>query len=147
LRALCRKCGKNPTHSIVNTLEISNPTLNKLTKLLNLKMESENQAMSKLGGIGKTIHIDETMMNFKIKSHRGRAPSNNTNALCIVEVDNTTRRIEKVWAEVLPNIQAQTILPIIHARVVEFSVIHTDEHRSYSNLNRSGFIHPTVTPV
>ncbi|KCZ80575.1 hypothetical protein H312_02032, partial [Anncaliia algerae PRA339] len=48
---------------------------------------SENNLINpiKLGGFGILIEIDETMMNFKVKSHRGRSPSNKTDALCFVE--------------------------------------------------------------
>jgi hypothetical protein len=41
----------------------------------------------KLGGIGCTVNIDETMLNYKCKSHRGRNPSNKTDSLCIIELD------------------------------------------------------------
>ncbi len=41
---------------------------------------------SKLGGDGFVVQVDETMMNFKCKSHCGRSPDNRTDALYIVEV-------------------------------------------------------------
>ena len=37
-----------------------------------------------------------------------------------------------------------TILPIICANVASNSIIHTDEHKSYSALNNMGFVHDTV---
>ncbi|KAM0686472.1 hypothetical protein COBT_002304, partial [Conglomerata obtusa] len=50
---------------------------------------------NKLGGPGFIVQIDETMMNYKCKSHRGRSPTNRTDALCMVEVLNG---IERVYA-------------------------------------------------
>ncbi|KCZ79186.1 hypothetical protein H312_03426 [Anncaliia algerae PRA339] len=42
----------------------------------------------KLGGIGKIVHGDKTMLNFKYKSIREDSPKNRTDALCTVEVNN-----------------------------------------------------------
>ena len=53
------------------------------------KIEFEN---SKLGGPGAVVQIDETMLNYKCKSHRGRSPGNRTDSLCIVEVTNKITR-------------------------------------------------------
>ncbi|KCZ77920.1 hypothetical protein H311_01063, partial [Anncaliia algerae PRA109] len=36
-------------------------------------------------GPGSIVQIDETMMNFKCKSHRGRSTLNKTDALVIIE--------------------------------------------------------------
>ncbi|KAM0687620.1 hypothetical protein COBT_001137 [Conglomerata obtusa] len=53
---------------------------------------------NKLGGLGKVVQIDETMLNYKAKSHRGRSPNNKTNSLCIEEVD---LKITRVYATVI----------------------------------------------
>ena len=34
-----------------------------------------------MGGPGKIVQIDETMLNYKAKSHRGRSPSNKTDSV------------------------------------------------------------------
>lgn len=144
LRALSRLAGKQPSYSILKTLDISSPTLRKLKKLLRTKMAEENILLPKLGGYGKIVNIDETMLNFKVKSHRGRSPTNRSDAICIAEVDVATKKVTRMWAEVIPNKESATLLPIIKSHVLEYSTIHTDEHKSYTCLNKHNFTHKTV---
>ncbi|KAG0438667.1 hypothetical protein DMUE_2947 [Dictyocoela muelleri] len=49
-----------------------------------------------------------------------------------------------MFARVIPDKKATTILPIICEQVVPGSIIHTDEHRSYSQLTQNGFEHMTI---
>lgn len=144
LIAILRIAGAQPTHSIVKTLDISEPSLRKLKNNLIPKMAYENTQMGKLGGIGHFVQIDETMMNFSCKSHRGRSASNRNDAICIVEISTTTNKIVRAWAELLPNKCKTTILPIIKEHVFSNSVIHTDEHASYKDLIKLGYEHYTV---
>lgn len=141
LKVLIRYSARQCQHSILSTVGISKPTLRKLFKTITSKMKFENEQARKLGGPGTVVQIDETMLNFKCKSHRGRSPENRTDALVIVEC---SPHISRVWAEVIPNKQKETILPIICNHVVNGSVIHTDEHRTYRCLNSNGFLHQTV---
>ncbi|KCZ81974.1 hypothetical protein H312_00617, partial [Anncaliia algerae PRA339] len=62
------------------------------------------------GGPGFIVQIDETMLNYKCKSHRGRSPGNITDAMCIVEVGNN---ICRAYAIVIENKRAEYLLPII----------------------------------
>ncbi|KCZ78566.1 hypothetical protein H311_00405, partial [Anncaliia algerae PRA109] len=66
---------------------------------------------------------------------------NRTDDLCIIEFKN---KITRCFATVINNKMAKTIIPIICSQVLPGSVIHTDEHRSYSALFKNGFIHATV---
>ncbi|KCZ78688.1 hypothetical protein H311_00279 [Anncaliia algerae PRA109] len=81
------------------------------------------------------------MMNYKCKSHRGRSANNKTDAICIIEF---SEKIRRVFAKVIPNKKESTLIPIICSQVSANSIIWTDEHRSYSNLNRYNYIHETV---
>lgn len=63
----------------------------------------------KMGGPGMIAQNDETMLNYSIKAHRGRAPTNRTDALCSVE---TRGGITRCFAEVIPDKRASTIVPI-----------------------------------
>ncbi|KCZ75679.1 hypothetical protein H311_03339 [Anncaliia algerae PRA109] len=58
-------------------------------------MKLDYDKMNKLGGPSNIVQIDETVMNYKSKSHRGRSPLNMTDALCIVEF---TDKITKAYA-------------------------------------------------
>lgn len=51
--------------------------------------ELEQKENSKLGGLNKIVQIDETILNYKCKSHRGRSPLNRTDALLL---SNLTKR-------------------------------------------------------
>ncbi|KCZ78483.1 hypothetical protein H311_00483, partial [Anncaliia algerae PRA109] len=75
------------------------------------------------------VQVDETMLNFKCKGHRGHSPENRTDALVIVEC---TIKIDRVFAKVIPNKEANTIVPIICENVAAGTTIFTDEHKSYS---------------
>ena len=95
----------------------------------------------KLGGPSKIIQIDETALNHSIKAQGGKIPANKTDALCIVKFEEN---INRTYACVKENKKALTILPIICANVASNSIIHTDEHKSYSALNNMGSVHDTV---
>lgn len=78
------------------------------------------------------MQIDETMLNYKCKSHRGRSSTNKTDALCIAELVN--RKITRLFATTIPNKEERTFVPIICKQVAANSVIWTDEHKPYKNL-------------
>ncbi|KAG0424824.1 hypothetical protein DMUE_6073, partial [Dictyocoela muelleri] len=87
------------------------------------------------------VQIDETMMNYKCKSHRGRSPYNETETLCIVEVGHN---ITRVFATVIPNKKRKTLIPIIMKNVAPGSTIWTDEYPTYKCLSDINYIHDTV---
>ncbi|KCZ78953.1 hypothetical protein H311_00006 [Anncaliia algerae PRA109] len=101
----------------------------------------DNQNLKKMGRCGNIVQIDETMLNFKSKSHRGRLPLNKTDALVIVEVNNI---VSQIYSEVIENKKKETIMPIICDQVVTGAEIHTDEHKSYNALGKMGYIHKNV---
>lgn len=143
LRVLIRYACRQPAYSILEGLTLTRPTYKKLMKQLILKMAVANLSERKLGGPGFIVQVDETMLNYKVKSHKGRPASNESDAICLVECGENGS-ITRVWAEVIDNKRVETLLPIINRHVNHGAVIHTDEHRSYGVLGRSGFIHGTV---
>ncbi|KAG0440114.1 hypothetical protein DMUE_1974 [Dictyocoela muelleri] len=88
------------------------------------KIPIVNFTENKMGGQGRIIQIDETMLNFKCKSHRGRSTSNRTDALCIIELENGS--ISRVYATNIPNKEQTTLVPIIVYQVCPNSIIWTD---------------------
>ena len=101
-----------------------------------------NFNFNKFGGGGLIVQVDETMMNYKCKSHRGRSPLNRTDSLCMVEIRGG--KILRCLALVIPDKSSATISQIILNNVTYGSVIHTDEHGAYKCLSELGFIHGTV---
>lgn len=141
LKILCRYAGSQQTFSILRTLNVSRSTICKLLKSLIEKMDVPEFSRNKLGGFGKVVQIDETMLNYKCKSHRGRSPTNRSDALVIVE---KVQQVTRIFACIIGNKRAETILPIIQNNVAAGSEIHTDEHPSYSALEKLGYVHHTV---
>lgn len=91
-----------------------------------------------LGGIGKVVEIDETMVGGKRPGKRGRGAAGKTVVLGIMERDG------KVMTHVVPNVRRESLMPVIEANVAEGSEIHTDELQSYKGLDAKGFTHTTV---
>lgn len=64
----------------------------------------------KLGGLGSIVKIDETMLNYKCKSHRGRSSLNRTGALITVKIYHKTT---KIYVQTIENKIEETKIPII----------------------------------
>lgn len=141
MRILIKYMTRTPRFAIIKSLNISKLTILKVISKLVLNMPKTDFSNSKLGGPGLVVQIDETMLNFKCKSHRGRSPHNRTDSICMVEVSSS---ILRAFACVIENKKIETILPLILEQVAIGSQIWTDEHKSYSGLNKHGYIHKTV---
>jgi transposase-like protein len=122
-------------------MDVSVNTCEKVISKLVSLIPPPDFSNDKLGGPGSIVQIDETMLNYKCKSHRGRSPSNRTDSLCIVEVRNG---ITRAFACVIPDKTASTLIPIICSQVASNSTIYTDEHRSYSTLRNFSYQHFSV---
>lgn len=132
---------RQPLYSIILSVDISEFTIKRIINQLTNLIAPPDFSNSKLGGPGRRVEIDETMLNFKAKSHRGRSPLNRSDALCIVEVGY---KILRVFACVIPDKSASTLIPIITSQVANGSVIWTDEMRSYGLLRNFDYYHETV---
>jgi hypothetical protein len=142
LKIIYRYVSKQQRFSILLSKNVSQQTLKKIFKNLNLLMEEKNVIARKLGGFGTYVQIDETMLNYKCKSHRGRSTENKTDAITMVEVRNGVS--SNAYAEIIANKSAATMIPIICIHVISGSTIFTDEHRTYPILTRYGYIHKPV---
>lgn len=142
IKVLIKYASKTGRRSIIEHFkEFDKEAIYKIIKKLTSKIPSPNFSDCKLGGPGRIVQVDETMLNYKCKSHRGRSSENKTDALCIVEVNEN---IKRVYATIIEDKKATTIIPIICSQVASNSVIWTDEHKSYSQLCSLNYIHDTV---
>ncbi|KCZ80784.1 hypothetical protein H312_01791 [Anncaliia algerae PRA339] len=132
---------KQQRYQIESSFNYSRKTIEKVLNKLVSIIPKTDFSSNKLGGPGTIVQIDETMLNFKCKSHRGRAPSNRTDSLCIVEIN---RSITRAYATIIPNKKENTIIPIICSQVASNTRIYTDEHKSYSNLRHYDYFHNTM---
>ena len=128
---------------ILKFVNVSRVTLSKFRKLLISKILFYFEVNPiKLGGPGSIIHVDETMINHKIKAHRGRVPRSQTWLICIVD---TSFLPSRGFCCLVDNRSASHLLPIILNVVRPGSIIHTDDFKSYIKLsNISDFNHLTV---
>jgi transposase-like protein len=141
MRVIGKYCARQPLNSIIESLSNEKINIEKIiTKLVRLIPQSDF-SLEKLGGVGSIVQIDETMLNYKCKSHRGRSPTNRTDSLVIVEVRSG---ITKAFAKVIPNKTKETMIPIIVSQVAPNSIIWTDEHKTYQCLREYDFTHETI---
>lgn len=128
---------------ILKNVKVSRQCLSRLrSKLLQVIKDHFLANPIKLGGPGSVVHVDETMINHKIKAHRGRAPVQQTWLLCIVDT-STTPSIG--FATIIENKSSNTLIPIISSVVKSGSIIHSDELKSYIKLKDiNGYIHKSV---
>ncbi|KCZ79174.1 hypothetical protein H312_03443, partial [Anncaliia algerae PRA339] len=97
----------------------------------------------KLGGSGVTVHVDETKLNFNVKSHRGHSPSEPSWALVFAD---TSYFPSRGYVELVENRKSSTLLEVINRVVLPHSIIYTDEWPSYANINQNeAYLHRTVT--
>lgn len=116
-------------------VELGKMSMLKLKKLLcaNIKTYyNENPII--LGGPDRLIQVDETMINHKVKAHRGRGPKEQCWVLCIVDCSYSPA---KGYACIIKDKSRSTVLPIIKRVVRPGSIIHTDEAKIYNCLGKS----------
>lgn len=87
---------------------------------------------------GSSVEADETYIGGKRHGKRGRGAEGKTPVFGIAQ------RQGKVIAKVVPNVQANTLLPIIKERVLQKSTVYTDELPSYDKLPMLGYQHKRI---
>ena len=87
------------------------------------------------GWLAGEIEIDESYFGGKRKGKRGRGAAGK------VPVFGLLKRDGKVYAVVIPNAKAQTLLPIIRDNIRPDSIVYTDAFHSYNALDVSEFKH------
>ena len=92
-----------------------------------------------IGGEGKHVEIDETMVGGKRKGgKRGRGAPGKTTIMGMLE------RNGDVITRVVENVQRRTLEPHILENVKKGSTVSTDELKSYAKLTRHGYAHGAV---
>ena len=91
-----------------------------------------------IGGEGKEVEIDETIVGGVRKGKRGRHLDGKSVVLGMVE------RGGQVMTKVVPDVKRATLVPAIKASVVEGSKVHTDHLHSYAKLGEEGYSHDRV---
>lgn len=84
------------------------------------------------------VEIDETYIGGRTHGVRGRGAANKTIVFGMMQRDG------QVMTKVVPNVAKKTLQPIIEENILDGSVVHTDELKSYKGLKKAGFNHKTV---
>ena len=94
-----------------------------------------------------TVEVDETYIGgqwknkrkicrgIEVKRGRGTLKTPVFGILC---------RDGKVWAEIVPNVEAKTLIPLIYKQVQQGSIICSDTFRSYTGIAANGYVHRMV---
>ncbi len=91
-----------------------------------------------LGGNGKQVEIDETLIGGKVRGAGFRYRENKTVVLGMVE------RGGEVVTRIVPNVKKATLIPAIKDVVAKGTLVHTDHLHSYHGLRFEGYKHDRV---
>jgi len=81
------------------------------------------------------IEIDESYFGGRRKGKRGRGAAGK------IPVFGILKRKGKVYTKVVADTKSNTLIPIIHEKVLPDSIVYTDTYRSYNALDISSFHH------
>lgn len=84
------------------------------------------------------IEIDETFIGGRQPGHRGRGASGKTIVLGIA------KRKGELSATKIPDVTKATILPMIRGKILKYSMLYTDELRSYKAVTKEHYFHKSV---
>lgn len=86
-----------------------------------------------LGGAGTVVEIDESLFNHKSKYNRGRRPQKEQ---WVFGLADTSHKPAITYLELVDKRDAATLLPIIRKAVKPGTIIHSDQWKAYSNIQR-----------
>jgi transposase len=118
-------------------LGVTYKTAWRMADLIRAHMASvDGEAM--IGGIGKAVEIDETIVGGYRKGKPGRSLEGKSVILGMVERDG------QVVTKVVADVKRATLLPAIEATVAKGTAVHTDYLGSYAVLGAAGYAHDRV---
>jgi transposase len=115
-----------------------------LRALLNVRKVMAQDIPSIFSGI---VEIDETYLGGQWKNKR------KSQKVGIAKRGRGTKKTPvfgilcrggKVWAEVVPNVEARTLMPLIKQRVKRGSIVYSDTWKSYTGVAAKGYVHRMV---
>ncbi len=94
-----------------------------------------------------TVEVDETYVGGQWRNTRRRERALGTKrgrGTSKTPVFGILCRDGQVWAQVVPDVEAKTLLPLIRRRVRRGSVVCSDTWRSYTGIAAKGYVHRLV---
>ena len=124
--------------------ETSIHRLRVLRALTQLRLSMTKDIPSVFSG---TIEIDETYIGGQWKNKRKsqrKTQSKRGRGTLKTPVFGILCRGGKVWAKVVPDVEAKTLMPLIRRRVKKGSTICSDTWKSYTGIAAKGYVHRLV---
>lgn len=90
------------------------------------------------GPLSGNVEMDETYIGGYRPGKRGRGAEGKTVVAGVVE------RQGKIVAQVVPDVKAKTLMPIMREKVLPGTNVYTDELASYGSIGRRGYRHHRV---
>lgn len=93
------------------------------------------------------IEVDETYLGGRRRNLRApqrRGPVKDGRGTAKAPVFGILCRGGHVWAQLVPDVQAATLLPLLRARVRPGSIVCSDTWRSYTGIAAKGYVHRLV---
>jgi transposase len=116
-------------------LGLSYPTVLKGFQVIRQAIAAQDRDFPLLKG---EVEADEAYFGGRRKGKRGRGAAGKVPVFGILE------RAGKVRVEVVPNVQAETLLSLAVKKVRRGSIVYTDKYQSYDSLMCCGFRHLKV---
>ena len=94
-----------------------------------------------------TVEVDETYLGGQWKNKRHSAKSGGTKrgrGTSKTPVFGILCRGGKVWAQVVPDVEARTLMPLISRWVEAGSIVCSDTWKSYTGVAAKGYVHRLV---
>jgi len=94
-----------------------------------------------------TVEVDETYLGGRWRNKRKSQRAGGTKrgrGTGKTPVFGILCRGGKVWAEVVPDVQAKTLIPLVSSRVKRGSVVCSDTLNSYTGIAAKGYVHRLV---
>jgi transposase-like protein len=119
-----------------NTAEITNISRNTINKYYNKIRERIVLLSRDTGKIGGEIELDESYFGAKrVRGKRGRGAAGKTPVFGVLKRDGN------VYVEIVRNCSRESLMPIIHGKILEGSTIYTDGWKAYDGLILNGYDH------
>lgn len=93
------------------------------------------------------VEVDETYIGGQWKNKRKskkQKPSKRGRGTSKTPVFGILCRGGKVWAKVVPDVEAKTLIPLISRRVKRGSTVFSDTWKSYTGIAAKGYVHHLV---